>query len=256
MSDKPTDVGGNRTGIKLSPIDARKTAQGAIDDTPERSFAAGSADAWRKEIMGGADPVGTMPLPGTLKGAARTLLKAVQGKDANVFIDLVGQRLAFERSGVRLYEALLLKFDAASIHGAIAREDMEQIRDEELEHFGLLVETMEKLGADPTAVTPSADVAGVASSGLVKVLADPRTTFTECLDAILTAELVDNDAWLVLADMADRLGLDEIAVRFRKALQQEEQHLARARHWRITRLEGQAGLDPRPSAPTPSPPPA
>ena len=172
-------------------------------------------------------------------------MDAVRGKHPMVFLDLLGERLAFERTGTRLYDALLAKLEAAHEHpGGPTREDLERIRDEELQHFAMVKEALESLGADPTAMTPSADIAAVASEGLVEVLADPRTTLTEALKAILIAELADNDSWLVLADVAERLGHDELAGRFRSALVEEEDHLARVRSWLTAAVDGQAGLEP------------
>jgi rubrerythrin len=170
----------------------------------------------------------------------------VKGNKPTVFLDLLGERLAFERTGTRLYEALLVKLEAADTHpGGPRREDLERIRDEEMEHFALLKRTIESLGADPTAMTPSADVIAVASHGLVEAVSDPRVTLNESLKAILTAELVDNDSWLLLADVAERLGHDEMAGEFRRALAEEEDHLARVRSWLSIAVEGQAGITNR-----------
>ena len=68
------------------------------------------------------------------------------------------------------------------------------------------------MGADPTAETPSADVIGVASQGLLQVITDPRTTLSQSLEAMLTAELTDNDGWETLAALADDLGQTELRV--------------------------------------------
>lgn len=256
MTHKPTDIGKNRTGTATSPVETKKTAQGAEESMPQRSFEMPTATRARVDICGTSEPVGTMPPPTSLKGAGVAALQKLKGKNPMVLLDLLGQRLAFERSGVRLYEALLAKFEAASIHEeGVSREDIEHIRDEELEHFGLLCDVIRQLGADPTAVTPAADVIGVASSGILKVLADPRTTFTECLDAMLVAELADNAAWLVLADLAARVGLDDIAAKFRKALGEEEEHLARVQHWLVARIDGQLGVERTLPAPAPVLPP-
>ena len=54
-----------------------------------------------------------MPVPGNLKGAAKAAVKALKGEKAAVFLDKLGERLAFERTGVRLYEAVLAKVPAA-----------------------------------------------------------------------------------------------------------------------------------------------
>ena len=107
----------------------------------------------------------------------------------------------------------------------------------------MLKEALESLGADPTVVTPSADIAGVMSEGLVKVLAEPRTTLTEALKAILVAELADNDSWLVLADVAERLGHSELAGRFRTALDRRGGPPGAGRSWLTAAVDGQAGLE-------------
>lgn len=257
MTHKPQDIGANRTGMATSPIDSKRMLENAEVPIPESSAGVEKLGQFRTELGKTWEPIGTMPPPGSLKGAAKTLLEGIKGKDANVFINLVAERLAFERTGTRFYEALLAKFDAASVHETgFAREDLERIRDEELQHVGLLWNALEKLGADPTVMTPSADVAGVASEGVLKVLVDPRTTFTEALEAILIAELVDNDCWLVLSDLAERLGMEELAAQFRQALNEEEDHLARIRHWLTSRIDGQIGLEPKAPSAAPAHPPA
>ena len=66
------------------------------------------------------------------------------------------------------------------------------------------------IGADPTVQTPSADVDGVASMGLIQVLTDPRTSVAQCLEAILIAELADNDGWQMLILFAEKMGMDDM----------------------------------------------
>ena len=52
---------------------------------------------------------GTRELPGDPAGAA---LQALKGGPPTQFLDKLGERLAFERTGVRLYEALISKHEA------------------------------------------------------------------------------------------------------------------------------------------------
>ncbi|HVV50955.1 MAG TPA: ferritin-like domain-containing protein [Polyangia bacterium] len=257
MSDptKPTESGMNRTGVATSPIDGPATVEGAKAGTPSPVLEPSGLVAARVSCAEQAAPLGTMPIPTSFKSLAEAAAQMLRGKKPMVFLDLLGERLAFERTGVRLYEGLLVKLEAADPHpGGPSREDLERIRDEELEHFALLKETMTALGADPTAVTPSADVIAVASSGLCHVIGDPRTTLTETLKAILTAELADNDGWLTLADLADRLGHTETSNAFRRALAEEEDHLARVRSWLAAAVEGEAGLEPAPQPGEPAAP--
>src|SRR6185369_16592148 len=136
---KPTDIGMNRTGTATSPFDSKKLAEGAqvIPPAPEAGLQA--IEAVRLEWSRLVTPVGTMPPPGSLKGAVKAAVTALQGKHATPFLDLLGERLAFERTGTRLYDALLAKQAAA--HPAPdrpSRDDLESIRDDELRHCALL----------------------------------------------------------------------------------------------------------------------
>jgi rubrerythrin len=246
---KPTHPGTNRTGIATSPIESKKAIDGAraATATPTHDGAALAAEriSWSRQVA----PVGTMPPPLTVKGVVKSAVQAVKGNHPLVFVNLLAERLAFERTGTRLYEALLPKLEAAHAHpGGPTRDVVELIRDEELKHAAWLANAIESLGADPTAMTPGADITAVASMGLVQVLTDPRVTLTEALQAILIAELTDNDGWLTLVDVAARLGHDEMAEQFQEALAEEEEHLARVRSWLAASIDTQAGLEPRDAA--------
>jgi rubrerythrin len=242
---KPTDVGTNRTGLATSPIDGKAVIEGARRDTSSGLTDAGAFEVVRLDYASGAPPVGTMPPPASAGSAAKAIADKVTGRNTMVLLDQLGERLAFERTGARLYDALLVKRAERDAHpGGPSREDLERIRDEEIEHFALLKEAIEALGGDPTAVTPSADVGAVAGSGWVAALSDPRTTLTQGLKVVLQAELTDTDSWLVLADLTARLGHGEIADQFRRALAEEEDHLARVRSWLLAAVEGQVGLKP------------
>jgi len=149
-----------------------------------------------------------------------------------VFTDKLGERLAFERSGTRLYENLINKAQAmSSRNGTGLVDQLMHFRDEEAAHFEMLGQAMLQLGGDPTAVTPAADISGVASSGLFQVVTDPRTTVDQCLHAILIAELEDNDGWQMLIELATGAGQDDMARQFRSALESENEHLQKVRGW-------------------------
>ena len=108
---------------------------------------------------------------------------------------------------------------------------MIEIRDEEASHAALIRTCIEQLGADPTAQTPSADLVGVATAGFLQAAADPRTTLAQTLQVALAAELVDVASWEMLISMAERMGQDGMAERFRKALDRETEHVAKVRGW-------------------------
>ena len=227
-----TEMGKNRTGIELSPIDKRLLIEGAAAAEPSSEGDEGEIDATRTEYVSRGASIGSVPPPATVKGATTAVRDAVKGANANVFIDKLGERLAFERTGTRLYGALLSKFDASTpLPGGPLRADLEQIQREEAAHFEMLREAMIAVGADPTALTPSADVAAVSSLGLIQVLGDPRMNLKQSLEAILVAELVDNDCWATLIELARAGGHKDLAVRFENALAEEAVHLVNVRAW-------------------------
>jgi hypothetical protein len=245
MTTRPTDIGTNRTGAATSPIKSRRSKSASREATPALGGDGLVLEAERVAWARAAEPVGTVPPPGTLKGMVKTAVQLVQGHQPTVFVDKLGERLAFERTGTRLYEALLVKLEAASVHeGGPTRLELENIRDDERRHVLVVKDAIEKLGADPTAMTPSADLVGVASLGLVQALTDPRTTLTQCLDVVLVAELADNDGWKGLVSLATSLGFEDLAQPFRAALLEEEDHLMRVRGWISAALLGQSGAAP------------
>ena len=150
-----------------------------------------------------------------------------------VLLDKLGERLAFERQGTRLYEAFLQKCESLNLDTASgpSAEELRHICEEELEHFHLLQNAITALGGDATVQTPSADVAGVLSHGVMQVVSDPRTTIPQTLQAMLTAELVDNDGWQMLQDLAAELGQDDLEEQCRRAYEEEQEHLEKVRDW-------------------------
>lgn len=229
--DAKTRMGPNKTGLKTSSREGRLRVQDA--ETPGAPAGNGERiDAARVDYAVEAEPLGTVPLPGSLKGAAKTAVEKLAGKRPEVLVDKLGERLAFERSGTRMYDALLAKvksdLDAAP---GVSIEKLFEFREEEAEHFNLVADALQRLGADPTAQTPGADVIALTSSGILQAVADPRTTVPQALEAVLTAELADQAGWEMLVDLAREFGQDEMADDFTRALEEEEEHLEHVRRW-------------------------
>ncbi|HUQ04131.1 MAG TPA: ferritin-like domain-containing protein [Kofleriaceae bacterium] len=244
---KPTDIGMNRTGIATSPIDSKRLRDASEELTPFDGGDGTTLAAARLVWASDADPVGTMAPPASIKGAVKTGIQMLKGNKPNVFLDKLGERAAYERAGTRLWEAFLVKHAAGDVHlGGPTRDEIMSIRDDELRHYGIVRDAIVTLGADPTVMTPCADISGVLGMGLVQVVTDPRTTLTQCLEAMLVAELTDNDAWGLLANLADNIGQDEMANDFREALVNEKEHLRMVRGWLAAALRGQAGIEPTP----------
>lgn len=226
------ELGLNRTGIGMSPLDSKEVIDAAEEATPSSSGGIEQIASLRSAYAREAEPVGTLPPPSSVKGAARTAMDAVAGRKSSLLLDKLGQRLAFERTGTRLYEALLAKLDAqGSWENGPTRVQLQKLHDEELSHFELLQRAFATLGADPTAQTPAADIDAVASMGILKVLSDPRTTLAQCLESILFAELVDYDGWQMLIEVAQELGHEGLVTAFQTASDEEAKHLAWVRRW-------------------------
>jgi rubrerythrin len=218
-----TEIGANHTGLEVAPEVANRMMENTELTKPPRGDQRAAARV-RARYAAEADAVGSLPDP------------ALTGLEA-LLMDKLGERLAFERSGTRLYEALMVKCEAAK--ASIPLQDLQHIRDEEHTHFALLGAAIQSLGGDPTAQTPSADVTGVEGMGLMQVLADPKTTVAQSLHAILVAEMTDNVAWEELIELTAAAGNDDLVGRFTKARDEEMAHLEKVRTWyKKATLEG------------------
>jgi rubrerythrin len=238
-----TTPGANRSGMATAPLMAREMLEVTDLTTPSTRGTAADALAPRIEYAKRSGPAATVPPPASLKELAKTAMKALKGEKATVLVDKLGERLAFERSGTRLYEGILAKFDVhGSWKGGPSRAQLERIHGDELKHFLMLQETMRELGSDPTAVTPSANVHATASKGILAVISDPRTNLRESLEAISIAELVDNDCWGNLAALARASRMEDLAERCDEALEDEQQHLEWVREWLAAALASAVGV--------------
>jgi rubrerythrin len=230
MKTSPLNQHHNRTGIARAADRARSMVEGAARANPSSSDIGAFVET-HKDYIEHADAVGSMP--------------PVSGGEELVpplLMDKLGERLAFERTGVRLYDGALLKLEAGgSFDGGPSRDDLETIRDQELEHFGLLEEAIEDLGGDPTAVTPAANLVATEAAGIVGVVADPRAGLPEVLHALLLAELADNAGWEQLIELCHQTGQENWAERFTRCSQEEEEHLRSVRTWLLAQSSVELG---------------
>jgi hypothetical protein len=259
-----TTVGLNRTGAATSPKDSQAMTRAANELTPPQPIDTSASEAERITYINEAATVGSIPPPVSLKGVAKTGMAKLKGGQPSIFLDKLGERIAYERTGVRLYDALLTKYEAVSqmkggslptadelppapdmpltsLKGEVPEQTLRRIRADELAHFHMLCDAMVALGGDPTAQTPCADVTGTASMGFMQVLTDPRTTLAQCLNTMLAVELADNAGWELLAQLADEAGESELSGRFLAALAQEQEHMAIVKAWLTALVTTRAG---------------
>jgi hypothetical protein len=229
--DNTIAVGMNRTGLDMAPLSKDKMVEFARQ---EASRAPAETTGWEElhRVYGlESDRVGTVPVPARVKGMATTALETLKGNKPQVLIDKLGERLAYERTGVRLYEALIMKAGTATHGLMLDPAALTKIRDDEEAHFQMVGRYLVQIGADPTAMTPCADISGVAAMGHLQVLTDPRTTIAQALNSILMIELGDNAGWELLIELANASGHTEMAQAFTVALETEQQHLETVRGW-------------------------
>lgn len=233
-----TDIGMNRTGIGMAPRLSEEMIRSAETSIPTSGGDGRQIDQLRQLYLHDSPPLGTTPPPSTVKGVAKAGKHMLQGQRPSVFLDKLGERLAFERTGTRLYEAVIAKFDAfGTWQQGPSRDQLVTFHDEELAHFEMVREAIESLGGDPTVVTPSADVSGVTSMGILQVITDPRSSLAHSLQALLVAELADNDGWHMLIRLADAFGQNDLSHRFHQALSDEDRHLQSVRAWLSMEME-------------------
>ena len=220
-STEAKEIGRNRTGLQTSP-QLSKEMNDVVQPVAAATADTSPLNEVRLLYIREADPLGTIP----------ALTNVVKGGRPQTFIDKLAERLAYERGGTRLYDAVIAKFTA--YEGELPNASLEEvveIRNEEASHAALVRTCLEQLGADPTAQTPSADLVGVATAGFLQAATDPRTTLTQTLQIALAAELVDVASWELLISIAEQMGQDGMAERFRKALDHENEHVAKVRGW-------------------------
>lgn len=227
-------VGPNKTGMDMSPIDGKAMIEGAEKLTdltpPPREYVVD----FHKLAIEESGAVGSVPVPATFKGVLNVGKEKLKGHSPEVLINKLGQRLAFERAGTRLYDALIKKCEAGmdeATAGVVRMEKLHKFREEERDHALLVASVLKDIGADPTAMTPDADVTALASMGLPKVMTEPRTTVLQCLEALQIAELADNVAWENLEELCRSMGLNDIADQFRKPISQEQVHQEVISEW-------------------------
>jgi len=141
-------------------------------------------------------------------------------------IDVLSERLEFERTGVELYDRILEAMDLSNDPEIEAmREEMEDYRDEEKEHEEWLEDQIRALGGDPDARTRRVQLVEAETVGIERVILASHATIPEMFHALLAAELVDNASWSLLGNLAVEAGDDEAEREFMTRLEEEARHL-------------------------------
>jgi len=221
-------------GTQLVPKDQERA------DSPSLSY--------RTRVNAKGSPSQTVGEPGVpLSAAPHAELRAAYAVEveraahaqanepAALLIDKLGERLASQRLSARLYQALVDKLPVLggelSASTGPTVDELAQLAGDQLRHVELLRASLVELGADASALSPSAELATEMLLAPLQVLTDPRTELPECLQALLQAELADVDGWQLLVELAESLAVDTLVVRLHVALTEAQDHLQLARTW-------------------------
>jgi len=141
-------------------------------------------------------------------------------------IDLLTERLHFERAAVKLYDAILAKMQRSN-DPSMGRlfGPMQDFRDEEKTHEEWLTDQIRALGGDVDADTEMSKLVETESEGIGKVVLNGDPSVAHSFHALLTAELVDNAGWQLLIQLADEADDAEARKMFKKFLHEEEEHV-------------------------------
>jgi bacterioferritin (cytochrome b1) len=146
-------------------------------------------------------------------------------------IDLLCERLAFERSGVRLYDRVIAAMQGSAdseLHAMQAT--MEEHRAEEKEHEEWLEAQIRALGGDASAQTEGSRLVSREAAGLEEVAANDAADLQHLMHALLAAEAVDNAGWELLVELAEDVNDRDARREFTRRLHHEREHLAFVRH--------------------------
>jgi rubrerythrin len=152
-------------------------------------------------------------------------MKELAAKNRDRVIDLLNERLVFERAGVKLYDAILQNMKRSS-NPEVARmlPSMQEHREHEKEHEEWLEQQIRSLGGDAHAKTELGELITAESAGVEKVVTTDQNLVHQ-MHALLTAELVDNAGWELLLELADDADDADARREFRKRAHHEEEHL-------------------------------
>ncbi len=160
-------------------------------------------------------------------------IKKVQQHNTELLLHKLGQRLAFERASVRLYEALISKCLAApkGRKSIVSVDQLRQFRDEEVEHSWLLKIAIETLGFEPDEWIPNSDSNLLSNLQIPKVFTNKNSSVLQCLEAVLIFATNDNAEWHKLHGLFTNMGLQDLAEEFNQALEEDSRQLETISKW-------------------------
>ncbi len=139
-------------------------------------------------------------------------------------IDVLNERLTFERIGVQLYDRILASLSRVQGADKLLAEFQDH-RNEEKEHEEWLEAQIRSLGGTAHEETERSRLVMEESKGIGDVILRGEDRLPHMFHALLAAELVDNAGWDLLVQLADEAKDHSAKREFKKRLHEEEKHL-------------------------------
>lgn len=140
-------------------------------------------------------------------------------------IDLLAERLEFEREGTKLYDNILGKLRASKDEAAHRLlPTLQEHRNEEEEHAEWLRAQIEALGGSAGAKSDLVDLVHREAKG-IEAIVEGDDVVQHLLHALLATELLDNAGWDLLVELADEANDIEALRDFEHRKTEEDEHL-------------------------------
>lgn len=153
-------------------------------------------------------------------------MKKLAEKNPEKLIELLHERLTFERTSVKLYDRVLSLMAASEDQQILGMLDtMQGYRDEEAEHQEWLEEQIQALGGDVNSESERSRLVATESRGIEQVILREDAELQHLFHALMAAELVDNEGWDLLSALAEEADDDEALDAFLLRQAEEEDHL-------------------------------
>jgi bacterioferritin (cytochrome b1) len=153
-------------------------------------------------------------------------MKKLAEKNPEKLIELLHERLTFERTSVKLYDRVLSLMAGSQESQILGMLDtMQAYRDEEAEHQAWLEEQIQALGGDVNGESERSRLVATESRGIEQVILREDVELQHLFHALMAAELVDNAGWDLLAALAEEADDDDALDAFTLRQAEEEDHL-------------------------------
>lgn len=153
-------------------------------------------------------------------------MKKLAQKNPEKLVELLQERLTFERTSVKLYDRILAQMEASEdpqIHKML--DIMQGYRAEEAEHQAWLEEQIQALGGDVNGESEMSRLVAVEARGIEQIILREDVALQHLFHALMAAELVDNAGWDLLAALAEEADDDDALDCFALRQAEEEDHL-------------------------------